>query len=130
MGKWIDYNPGTGLKETNVYDEQTGLLTVCKSEDVEPLLDRNKEAQNTRATDIGIKKGLWHYASIPMTVQYELLTKYGLSVFNKHHRPQIIEKINSEYPYLKTTTKHHSMRRKKPKTGQTSKPPGPYVIVR
>jgi hypothetical protein len=129
MGKWVEVGKN-GVVETNDYDEQEGILTVCKSQDVENLLDRNKELQNTRATDIGIKKGLWHYASIPVTVQYELLTKYGLSIHNKHHRADILEKINFDYPHLKTTTKTHSLKPKRTLKKDASANRGPHVIVR
>jgi hypothetical protein len=129
MSKWVEVNKN-GVVETNSLDEQTGLLTVCKSEDVEPLIDRNKELANTRATDIGIKKGLWHYASIPVTIQYELLTKFGLSIHNRHHFGQILEKINSEYPALKTTHKTHSVKRNRSSTKGSGVKHGPSLIVR
>jgi hypothetical protein len=129
MGKWVDVLPDKGIVETNEFDEESNVLTVAKSEDVEPLLDRNAEIRNTKAADAGIKKGFWLYASIPTTVQYELLKK-GISIFNKHHRKRLLDEINSNYPYLKTTTKHHSIGRKKPTSAATSKPPGPFVIVR
>jgi hypothetical protein len=129
MGKWYDYNSFNGLQETNVFDEDTGLLTVAKSEDVEPLLDRNAEIRNTRAADKGIQKGFALYCSIPMTVQYELLKK-GISVLNKHHRKRLLDEINQNYPYLKVTNKTHSLGRNKPKKEATSKPRGPFVIVR
>ena len=129
MGKWHEYQPDKGIVETNVVDEDSGVLTVAKAEDVEPLLDRNAEIRNTKAADAGIKKGFWLYASIPTTVQYELLKK-GISIFNKHHRKRLLDEINSNYPYLKTTTKHHSIGHKKPKSAETSKQHGPFVIVR
>jgi hypothetical protein len=129
MGKWVDYTPHNGLVETNDFDEMSGLLTVQKSEDVQPLLDRNAEIRNTRGADAGIKAGMALYASIPMTVQYELLKK-GISVLNKHHRKRLLDEINQNYPYLKVTNKTHSLGLKKPKSGETSKPRGPFVIVR
>lgn len=129
MGKWMDFDPANGLVETNVYDEQSDILTVAKSQEMQPLIDRNTELRNTKATDAGIGKGLWLYASIPTVVQLELLQK-GLSVHNRHHRAAILEEINSNYPYLKTTTKTHSRKRSRPKPPGTSKPRGPYVIVR
>ena len=128
MGKWVEVGKN-GVVETNSFDEESGLLTVAKEEDVEPLLDRNKELQNTGATNVGIKKGLWHYASIPVTVQYELLAKYKLSVHNKHHMPQILEIINRDYKYLKTTTKTHSLTPKRVSSKATTEKPGPFVIV-
>ena len=129
MGKWLEYKPHTGIEEVNDFDEQTGVLTMCKSEDVQPLLDQNAEIRNTRAVVDGEKKGFALYARIPVTVQYELLKK-GISIFNKHHRKRLLDEINQNYPYLKTTNKTHSIGRNKPKSAETSKPRGPFVIVR
>jgi hypothetical protein len=111
MSTWQEYDPFSGLQETNKADDE-GFVTVHKVQDVQSLLDRNAELRATGATDDGIKKGLWHYASIPLVVQYELLTKYGLNVHNKSHTDRVFDVINRDYPALKVTQKHHSRRRK------------------
>jgi hypothetical protein len=111
MSTWREYDPFTGLQETNKADDE-GLVTVHKQQDVEALLDRNAEIRATGAADAGIKKGLWHYASVPLAVQYELLTKYGLNIHNKSHTDRIFDVINRDYPALKVTQKHHSRRHK------------------
>lgn len=108
MSTWTEYDPHTGLIEQNAYCDERKAFIVHKQQYVGALLDRNKELANTGATDIGIKKGLWHYASVPLVVQYELLTKYGLNFHDKNHTDRIFEVINRDYPYLKTTAKHHS----------------------
>lgn len=129
MGQWLEYKPG-GIVEKNVLDEDNDILHVHKSEDVQPLLDRNAELRNTGATNIGIKKGFWHLCSIPVTIQYELLTKYKLSVCNKHHFEEIGRIIQREYPYLMTSTKRHFGKPSKQKSAETPKRHGPSVIVR
>ena len=129
MSRWTEYDPLHGVQETNIADGETGQLIVHKVQDVEGLLDRNKAMQATGATDIGIKKGLWHYASIPLTVQYELLKK-GINVHSRLDRAKLLDEINSNYPYLKTTTKTHSLRRKRSTTPETTTPPGPALIIR
>jgi hypothetical protein len=129
VGKWIEKNPFNGTHEVSEFQEDTGKLVITKHEDVEPLLDHHAELRNTRATDIGIKKGLWHYASIPVTVQYDLL-KRGINIFRAEDRKKMFDVINSEYPHLKTTHKTHSYKhRLTPKT-ETSPKPGPLLIVR
>ena len=107
---WVEYNPDSGMTEHNRAVELTGVVHVTKVQDVEPLLDRNKEVANTGATNEGIKKGLWHYMSIPPAVQYELLVKYGVNVHKKEHWPKLFSLVNEHYPYLKTTHKHHGMK--------------------
>ena len=129
MSKWKEYDPLTGVVETNVADGETGQLTVHKSQDVEGLLERNKVLRNSGATDIGITKGLWHYASIPLTVQYELLKK-GINVHDRLDRAKLLDELNSNYQYLKTTNKTHSLRRKRGTTPETTTPRGPALIIR
>jgi len=111
MSTWTEYDPHQGLVERNRYDEDAKAFVVRKEQDVTALIDRNKELANTGATDLGIKKGLWHYASVPLVVQYELLTKYGLNIHNKNHTDRIFQVINKDYPYLKTTSKVHYRKR-------------------
>lgn len=130
MGRWTEINPINGLHEKHEFQEDTGLLTITKSEDVEPLLDHHAELRNTRATDKGIKNGLWHYASIPVSVQYELLTKHGINIFRADDRKRMFDVINSEYPHLKTTNKTHSHKHRLTPRAATSKERGPLVIVR
>lgn len=128
MGRWTEYNPHTGVHELNEWDEDTKRVVVTKSEDVEDLLDSHAELRNTRATDKGIKNGLWLYASIPMTVQYELL-KRGINIFRAEDRKKMFDVINSEYPHLKTTQKTHSYKRRLTPKAETSKVRGPSLIV-
>lgn len=110
MGQWLEYDPLTGMTEINTADEDAGTVTVHKLQNVEGVLERAAYARNTGSTDIGIKKGLWHYASIPLVVQYEMLTKHGVNINNKNHWPRVFDLLNRDYPYLKTTTKTHATR--------------------
>lgn len=129
MSRWTEYDPLYGVKETNIADGDTGVVTVHKQQDVEGLLDRNKSLANEGATNIGIQKGLWHYATIPLVVQYDLL-KRGINVHSKSDRAKLLDVLNSEYPQLKTTHKTHSLRRNKPTTKATTPKAGPLLIVR
>ena len=108
MTKWVEYDPFTGVTETNHVDEDSGAVIVTKSQDVEPLLDHTQALRNAGATDSGIKRGLWHYCSIPLTVQYEMLTKHGVNIHNRNHWPKVFDLVNKHYPYLKVTDKVHA----------------------
>ncbi len=110
MKRWTDYDPNTDLTEVCEYDEDADRLVITKSQDCTNLVDRNKELKATRATDAGIKKGLWLYCSIPMGVQYELLYKHGVDITKRDHWPRLFDLINKEYPDLKTTDKTHSLK--------------------
>lgn len=129
MPSWIEYDPLTGIKETNVADDNDGNILVTKQQDVQPLLDRNAEARNTRAGDMGIKKGLWHYASIPITVQYELLKK-GINIHRQEDHAKMFLELETNYPNLKTTNKKHLIGRKRSPKEESSIKPGPFLIVR
>ena len=110
MGSWSEYDPNTGITEINEYDEINDVLHTTKVQDCTALVDHNRELKATRATDIGIKKGLWLYCSIPVGVQYELLWKHGVDITQRDHWPRLFDLINKEYPDLKTTDKTHSFR--------------------
>jgi hypothetical protein len=125
MSKWVDYDPVTGLHETNqTHWDDDNKVIVNKVQDVGALLDRNQNMRNAGATDGGIKKGLWWYCSIPMVIQYELLSKYGLNIHNKNHTDRIFDVINRDYPALKVTDKHHSRTRTSASARATQPKPG------
>jgi hypothetical protein len=107
--RWIEYDPNTGIKETNIVQDD-GTLIVRKEADVQELVDATKAIANSGATDIGIKKGLWHYCSIPLAVQYEMLVKHGVNIQDRNHWPKVFDLVNQHYPYLKTTHKSHAFK--------------------
>lgn len=103
MSRYFDYDPITGLSEIQDWDGER--VTVHQYEDVEPLIEQNKRSQQLGLADSGIKKGLFLYARIPMTVVLELKKK-GLDVFDKNVSARRLEReIDRNYPYLKVTTK-------------------------
>jgi len=127
MAEWIEYDPFTGVRQDNVATED-GDLIIKRSQDVSGLLDVASFVRNTGAADSGIKRGLWHYASIPMVVQYEMLTKYGVNIQKKEDTAKVFDLINEHYPYLKTTTKHHSVPRRATRKKGNSTSAGKYLI--
>ena len=108
MSKWVEYDPLSGITNHHDYNEETGKLTIARSQDVTSILERAKSIRNDSAADLGIKKGFWHYCTIPVTIQLELKKK-GLDVFSQDQTMtnRIIKEINQNYPYLKMTQKHH-----------------------
>lgn len=127
MAKWVEYDPHTGVRQDNVATDD-GDLIINRSQDVGGLLDRNAEMRNTQAGDVGIKKGLWHYASIPVVVQYEMLTKYGVNIHKKGDTAKVFDLINEHYPYLKLTDKTHSSRRRSTRRKGSSTSAGQSLI--
>jgi hypothetical protein len=49
----------------------------------------------------------WHYCSIPEVVEIDLMNR-GLFLHKPDDMKAIIKIINSDYPYLKATTKRHT----------------------
>lgn len=104
MSRYYDYDPTTGLHEIQDWDGER--VTVHQYEDVEPLIEQNKRAVQLGLADSGIKKGMFLYARIPMTVVLEMKKK-GLDVFDKNVSARRLEQeINQNYPYLKVTSKN------------------------
>ena len=102
--QFLDYDPQTGISDWMELDESAGQLHVHRSEDVEPLLDRNRELRNTGYADRGIKQCWWHVATIPTTVVLELKKK-GLDIFDKNHEAAVTRELQRNYRYLCTTDK-------------------------
>lgn len=131
MAKWQEYDPVTGLREITEYRDGEDTMVVYKEQHVQALLDRNASMRAAGATDNGIKKGFWWYCSIPVTTQYELLSKYGLNIHNKNHTDAIFDIINRDYPALKVTDKKHSRTRSlsRKKVDLATPGPSPSIIL-
>ena len=106
--KWTEYDPYTGVTSINYATDDDDYVTVRREQDVQGILDTTAETRNTGSADIGIKKDLWAYCTIPLVVQYEMLNK-GINVFNKDHTKKVLDEINANYPHLKYTTKTHAL---------------------
>lgn len=105
MSEFLDYNPDRGTYyETDPHGDGIAIHTM---QDVQPVLDYCKARRNSGEIDKGIKKGFWHYATIPAHVELEIKEKFGVSLYNKGATKDILKIINRHYPYLKNTTLHH-----------------------
>lgn len=106
--EFFDYDPITGVTE---YLEFTadGKFHITQEQDVEPAMDFAKFLANTNATDFGIKQEGWLYAIIPPVIQAAMF-KRGINILDKNDTKKVVADINANYPYLKTTAKHHAVR--------------------
>ncbi len=108
MPAFIDKSPG-GM-ETWVDQNEDSETRVHYRQDVEPTLNFAKALRNDGLTDAGMKRDLWLYASIPPVVIMKLRLEYGVDVFNKNHQKRLFELLNTEFRYLKTTEKMHTVK--------------------
>ena len=99
--RFFDYDPLTGIKETFVETEDG--FAIRQEQDVTPFIEANKAKQGSGRDYWKAGGDLRHEATIPMGVQYEWLTKYGIDVYNPDHTDGVVRLLNSnEWRYLKT----------------------------
>jgi hypothetical protein len=105
MSSFFEYDPHSGVRTDFDYDEISGDVILKRSQDVSALLDYNKALANAGATDKGIKNSWWLYAKIPAIFTLKMRAK-GINVEDGRHIDRVIQEINTNYPYLKTTQKN------------------------
>lgn len=103
----IVFDQQVGKTQHYGYNPDTDTHAIQTTEDVSGLLDAlaNKRTQTMKS--FGKVEEWAHYCSIPPTVQIELRNR-GLDINNREHLKRICRIIDSEYPYLKATTKVHA----------------------
>ena len=107
MADFFEYDPITGIRTDTVWDEMKQEMTLVRTADVEPVIDRAKATANEVGVNKqDIQKGWWHYAMIPPIVILQMRAK-GINVFDKNDEKRMFEEINTHYPHLKTTTGNH-----------------------
>lgn len=111
MKRLFDHDPLTGVTEIFHYDWQTGDAHIETLQDTGPIIEKNKALQNNEAYSAdGIKKEMWHFASIPIVIQLMWLKEYGAAndPLKQGNEKLLFRLLNSpEWRYLKTTTKIH-----------------------
>lgn len=91
-------------RRLNIWWESTddGFL-LHYEQDVEPILELNKAKQSAGRAYYAQDNEMWRVASIPVTVQMDWMTKFGVDILNEDDWPRVKKLLNSnEYRYLKT----------------------------
>ena len=107
-GEFLDYDPITGIAE---YYEETndGKFHIHTYQDIEPYLEFAQRMRNEGGPDAAWKETeTTMYASLPLTVAYEMLLR-GINIFDQNDLPKVIKEVNSTYSRFKTTYKHHAI---------------------
>ncbi len=96
----LDFDPETGLKTWHIYDPVTHETSLRYEQDVEPILNANKAAQNAASGPMG---DMAHVASIPVVVQLKWYHEKGVAVWNPEHKQAVAKLLDDpDWRYLKT----------------------------
>ena len=104
MSEFFDYNHNNGMRYDTEQDNDK--IIIHSSQDVAPIIEHMARKRNNEGN--GIKRGMWHYCSIPTTVELELRQK-GINIYNKHQTKELLKEINTNYPHLKATRMKHAI---------------------
>jgi len=107
MSILFDKDPVTGITQYFDYDPTKDEYQITSVQDPTSLLEKLKQVRNN--PDIwqkSVKESWAHYASIPPVVEMQLKAK-GIDIYNKDQTKELMKEINTNYPWLKTTTKRH-----------------------
>lgn len=113
MSDFFEVDPLSGIRSDFKWNENHQEYTIERTADVEPILDWAKAAANevgVNKTDI--KRGWWMYATLPPIVQLQMRAK-GINISDPAHQQRMLQEINENYPFLKTTTGHEGSASKK-----------------
>lgn len=78
-------------------------LAFLATQDVEPILDHNKESYNDGTRGYTPSRDLRKIAEIPLIVAEDWLNRLGVDVFNKDHAPAVRRLLNDpDYLYLRS----------------------------
>jgi hypothetical protein len=101
MSDWelIDHDPDRGVKRYlapgDAPDEILVRTEICDRE----IVERNKALQSETFDRRG---DMWHAASIPTSVMFEWLTRFGVNAWNPDHAGAVKKLLNSsDYRWCK-----------------------------
>jgi hypothetical protein len=108
----FDYDPVTGVRTLWEHDEETGKGIFRREQDVTIAVDYATRIRNEGTADNELKKDdyMCLYAIIPAGVEMELRQK-GISLYNNNDTKRLLDEINANYPWLKTTGLTHRANR-------------------
>lgn len=104
----FDYDPLTGIRTLWEYDEDTGKGRIRREQDCTAAVDWATKIRNEGAADKELRKDdyMCLYAIIPPGVEMELRGK-GIDIYDSNCTKRLLQEINRNYPWLKTTDMTH-----------------------
>lgn len=107
--EYFDHDPITGLTEYYSYDPITDRIAIKAVQDVEPIVEFCKSMTNEQTGDKNFRGEGWLYAALPMAIVGQLMQK-GVNIFDSNDNKRLLDEINTNYPYFKTTHRHHAVK--------------------
>lgn len=104
----MGYDPFTGLTEY-VEMGSDGIIHLHTYQDVQPVMDYAKALANEGLPDANFRGEGWLYAVIPAIVQGQLYKK-GINIADPNDIKKVVDEINTNYSYFKTTHRHHAIK--------------------
>lgn len=107
MSILFDYDPVTGVSQHYDYDPVKEEIHLTTSQDLSFLMEQLKQKRNNPDEwKKGVKQSWAHYATIPPVVELQLKKK-GIDIYNPNQTKELLRELNTNYPFLKTTTARH-----------------------
>lgn len=101
MKRLLEYDEFRGLRID--FEADGDKFHLHYTQDVEPLLDENKAKRNAGREYYARDSELWKVASVPVTVQYEWIKRYGRDPLEPENQDLLRQLLNDpEWRYLKT----------------------------
>lgn len=98
----LEYDAERGLR-IDFEKMEGGGFALHYTQDAEPILDSNKAKQSLGREYYAHDNEMWRVASVPIGVQYEWITKFGVDPLAQGNEDLLRRLLNSnEYRYLKT----------------------------
>jgi hypothetical protein len=96
--------PEYGLRSDLEFDDHGQVHVITTYDSVKPQLDLNHAMRTTTHQKAGPGEvDMRLVASVPIGVQFEWVTKYGVELWNDDHLPAVRRLLNSsDYRWLKT----------------------------
>lgn len=107
--EFFDYDPLTGVTEYVDWSADGKTFSITAEQDIDPFLDYAKELANSQIPDGNFRKEGWLYAMIPPVVQAQMF-KRGINIMDKNDTKAVVRAVNQDYPYCKTTHRHHALK--------------------
>lgn len=106
MKQLLNIDHVTGDKQYHHYDPLNDVTTIETVYNVQPVLEVNKEkAKNREYSKDGIKRGWWHFGTIPNGVIAKWLKEDGINFYDRNHWEAVKRKLRDpSYRYLKVTS--------------------------